>query len=510
MRYTLLLTIFFLFTSFNHETKQKEESRIAIGKQGERLDSLLVPYINELRQLSDNDAGLAIGVTKGNQTIFASCFGYSNIARQQKVDVNTVFHIASVSKPFVAFAIAKLIEQKKVKLDDKIVDLLPEFEMKGAGYDLITIKHILTHTSGIPANISPDDWTNPSFGEHALEENLEVVKSHTLDFEPGTEFSYSNSAIDILGLVISRVSEMQFSDFVSSEIFVPLGMSNTTYKKEEVMSENLAQAYSYSLETQVWKPYPYNEKLFPSSGVLTSLNDMLRWTKLHLSKGTFEGNRIIAEKYFNLLIEPHFDTPWNEKIGLSWFLQSYLGKPIIMHQGLDTGFESIVYLFPKDKISIVVMANRDFSRTGRIINAIAEILFEEEPKAYEVSAKYQFSKDYIVGGIDKAIATWSRLIKDTTDIYFTDDDDILTTGAILENGAKWQKTKDILQYYNTLNEQSSYAWRLLGNANLNLGDTLTALSNYEKCLEINPGYEKAKTAIEDIKTKANRVDGSAP
>lgn len=505
MKYFSLIIILFLATSCSNDREKKAESNIAIGEQGERLDSLLVPYINELRELTDNNAGLAIGVTKGDQTIFARCFGYSNIAQQKEVDFNTVFHIASVSKPFVAFAVAKLIEQNKIKLEDKIVDLLPEFEMKGSGYDLITVKHILTHTSGIPRNASPDDWTNPSYGDRALDENLEALKSHSLDFKPGTEFNYSNSAIDLLGLVISRLSKMPFSDFVSSEIFVPVGMTNTSYKKEEVISENLAHAYSYGLETQEWSPYPYNEKLFPSSGVLTSLNDMLRWTKLHLNKGTSEGKTIIEEKYFNLLIEPHFDTPWHEKIGLSWFLQSYLEKPIIMHQGEDTGFESIVYLFPKENISIVVMANRDFSRTGRIINAISEILFEEEPKTYQVSAKYQFAKEYNVGGINKAMATWSRLKKDTTDIYFTDDDDVLTTGAILENGAKWEETKDILQYYNTLNEQSTYAWRLLGNANLNLGDTMTALTNYEKCLEINPNYEKAKIAIEQIKTKANNV-----
>ena len=138
------------------------------------------------------------------------------------------------------------------------------------------------------------------------------------------------------------------------------------------------------------------------------------------------------------------------------------------------------------------MANRDFSRTGRIINAISEILFSEGPKPYEVSAKYQFAKDYNIGGIHKAKATWSQLKKDTTDIYYIDDDDILTTGAILENGGKWVETKEILEYYNTLNEESTYSWRLLGNANLNLGDTLTAISNYEQCLVINPNYEKAR------------------
>ena len=499
MRYFLPIVLIFFLSSCNEEMKHQELKHIAIGEQGKRLDSLLIPYIDELRKLTDNQAGLAIGVTKGDQTIFARCFGYSNIEQGKEVDFNTVFHIASVSKPFVAFSIAKLIEQQKLGLDDKIIDIIPEFEMKGSGYELITVKHILTHSSGIPANISPDDWTNPSFGDKALDENLEIIKTHTLDFEPGTRFSYSNSAFDILGLIISRVSKMQFSNFVTAEILVPAGMNNTTYKKkEDVFSQNWAMSYSYGIETQEWLPYPYNEKLFPSSGVLTSLNDMLTWTKIHLGKGRHIDKAILQEKYFNLLTEPYYNTPWGDKIGLSWFLQSYLDKPIIMHQGQDTGFESIVYLYPNENISIVVMANRDFSRTGRIINAISEILFAEWPKTYDVSAKYKFTEIYKKAGIEAAKAAWSQLKIDTTDIYYIDDGDILTTGAILENGGKWKETKEILEYYNTLNKKSTYSWRLLGNAHLNLGDTLTALSNYEKCLEINPNYEKARIAIEKL------------
>lgn len=502
MRYSLLIVALLFVASCDQEIKQPKQDNIAIGANGQKLDSVLVPYINELLKLTDNHAGLAIGVTKGDQTIFAHCFGYANIEQQKKVDFNTAFHIASVSKPFVAFAITKLIAQKKLTLDDKIIDLIPEFEMTGSGYELITVKHILTHTSGIPANISPDDWTKPSFGNTAMDENLENIKTHTQLFEPGTKYSYSNSAFDILGVVISRVSGVPFSDFVKNEILVPAGMNHTSYKKQDdSIASNWAMSYSYGLETQEWQPYPYNEKLFPSSGIVSSLTDMLTWTKMHIRKGTHNGNTILEEEYFNLLTTPHYNTPWNDEIGLSWFLQSYLEKPIVMHQGQDTGFESIVYLYPENDVSIVVMANRDFARTGRIINAVSEILFDTVPKTYSVSAKYKFTEAYKTGGIDQAIATWNELEKDTTDIYFSDNDDILTTGAILENGGYWKETKEVLEFYNTIHEQSTYAQRLLGNAFLNLGDTTSTLRHYEKCLEINPNYEKARLAIDQLKNE---------
>lgn len=497
--YLPIMLLFFSISCSEQQVNHPKEEHIVIGKEGKKLDSLLTPYVNTLRELTHNEAGLAIGVTKGNQTIYARCFGYSNIAQEIKVDFNTNFHIASVSKPFVAFAIAKLIEQKKITVEDKIIDLLPEFIMEGVGYDQITVKHILTHHSGIPTNISPDDWTNPSFGENALDENLEIIKTHRLDFEPGTQYRYSNSAFDILGLVISRASGMSFSDYITSQVLVPAGMNNTRYKiKDDSLSDQRAMSYSYGIETQEWHPYPYNEKLFPSSGILSNLNDMLKWTQIHIGKGTYQNNTVLQEEYFELLTNPQNETPWGDQIGLSWFLQSYLEKPIIMHQGQDTGFESIVYLYPNEEVSIVVMANRDFSRTGRIMNAVSEILFDQAPKSYDVSAKYPFSDVYKKEGIENAKVVWSQLKKDTTDVYSADDDDILTTGAILENGKNWKETKEILEYYNTLNDNSTYSWRLLGNAYLHLGDTLRAISHYKKCLDINPNYEKAKIALERL------------
>ena len=169
-----------------------------------------------------------------------------------------------------------------------------------------------------------------------------------------------------------------------------------------------------------------------------------------------------------------------------------------MHTGSDTGFETLMYIYPEDDVSIVVMANRDFSRTGRMALAATEILFGSAPKNYEISAKYPFAKTYKTSGIEKARSQWQTLKKDTTDIYFVNDDDILTTGAILENGKKWKETKEVLKYYVTLNNKSTYAWRLLGNAHANLSDTTNALMCYRRALEIDPDYKKATVAIEKL------------
>ncbi|MEM9919593.1 MAG: serine hydrolase [Bacteroidota bacterium] len=465
------------------------------GPTGAFLDSTLTPYVQQLLKLTDNPSGLAIGITKGEDIVYARTFGYANVEKKIPADFHSVFHIASVSKPFTAVAVAKLVQEKKLRLEDRIVDYIPEFEMKGTGYEKITIQHILTHTSGIPRHVSSDDWLNPIEGPKALEENLQNVRDFELEFEPGTKFNYSNSAFDILGIVIARVSGVPFTTYIEDHILAAAGMQSSVYRKPKDLPSNWAVPYSYGLETQEWAPYPYTGKYAPSSGLQSTLLDMCRWGLIHLGKGRYQEHQVLDETHFDLLVSPHYDTPWGDKIGLSWFLQSYLDRPNIMHLGNDTGFETNLYIYPEDTISIVVMANRDFSRVGRISLAAAELLFGEDPKSYTLSARYKFTEAFKSTGMESAKKVWETLRQDTTDIYYVEDDDILTAGAVLENAGKWRQTKEVLEYYTRLNDQSTYAWRLLGNAAAGLGDTLGAMAHYEQALKINPNYERAKTAI---------------
>ncbi|MBR9916009.1 MAG: beta-lactamase family protein [Algicola sp.] len=243
-----------------HNKEANPTDAIINGETGRHVDSILTPYVQELRNITDNSAGLAIGITKGEEIIYARTFGFADIDKGQNVTFNTRFHLASVSKPFSAIAVAKLVQENKLNLDDLLIDHIPEFEMTGKGYASITIRHILTHTSGIPRNIKTDDWIDPSYGIHALDENIEIVKKLRLDFEPGTKFNYSNSAFDILGIVISRASGMPFHTYLEEAIFKPAGMLHTSMKKPiDSLPLDWANAHSYGLETQTLSPYPYNE-----------------------------------------------------------------------------------------------------------------------------------------------------------------------------------------------------------------------------------------------------------
>ncbi|MEO0338197.1 MAG: serine hydrolase [Bacteroidota bacterium] len=501
--YFMLLGLIFL-SACQEQNVTNVQQDVIQGPTGNLLDSLLTPYVEILRARTNNEGGLAIGVVKGDDIVYAKTFGYADMDRGSKVDLNTKFHIASLSKPFVAAAVLKLREMGKVDLDDPIGKHLPELEETNSPFAPVTIKQILTHTSGIPRHISVDDWRNPVIGDDALEKNLMELADFELDFEPGAKYSYSNAAFDVLGLVVSRISGQSYFDFVEQALFLPAGMNGTTFRKPgSELPKDWANSHSFGLQDQVLTPYPYNLKIAPSSGVKSSILDMCQWARMHLGKGKVDGQEVLSEESFSSLVSPQAKTPWGDDIGLSWYLQQYLDRPIIMHTGESHGFESMFYIYPEEEISIIILANRSFSRAGRIVNAVSEVLFDSPLKAYQVSGVYKYADLYKAQGLEKANQAWEEMRTDTTDIYFIDDYDLLTSADILDNGQQGQASKDLLELFMEHNANSTYAWRLYGNAHLNLGDTTNAIIACEKTLEINPNYEKGRNALEQLVGQRN-------
>ncbi|MEM1220970.1 MAG: serine hydrolase [Bacteroidota bacterium] len=474
------------------------------GATGARMDSLFTPYLEQLRVATDNEAAIAVGITQGEEIVYARSFGLANVAQDIPADLHTLFHVASLSKPFTSLAIATLVEKGALRFDDRLVDIVPEFEMADSNDQEITIRHLLSHSAGVPRHVATDDWLKPSFGPQAVSENLEHARSFALDFKPSSQYSYSNAGFDLLGVVIERVSGQPFAEYLEQAVLRPAGMRTSTFVHEgNSLPSNWAEAYSYGVQTQVWEPFPYSERVLPSSGLKASILDLCQWGLLHVKNGEAPTGRLLKAETMNEIVSPQIATPWGDQMGLGWFLQSYLDRPIIMHTGADTGFEAMIYIYPEEDVSIVVLANRDFARTGRLINAASEILFGQSPKEYQVSARFPFAKTFQRDGMEAARKHWQILEADTTDIYQADSDDLLTAGAVLENGKYWSAANEMLTFYLESNPESTYAWRLLGNTYLGMSDTLQAIDCYRQTLAINPDYEKGQKALLQLESRGN-------
>jgi CubicO group peptidase (beta-lactamase class C family) len=317
------------------------------------------------RMLAQSDTpGLAIGVVKDQELIYARGFGVSNLKTGEEVTPRTLFHLASITKPFVATSIVQLVEQDKLSLDDRIVEYLPYFELKDERYDTLTIHQFLTHSSGMP-NVEDYRWDKPEYDEAALERYVRSLTEQELLFEPGERFTYSNMAFEVLGDLIAKVSGQSFADYVKEHILLPLGMSDSSILIREVDPALLANGHvkGWLGRTRVTRHYAYNRRHGPSSCLYSNVVDMSRWAIANMNRGELEGGQILDASSYELLWTPAIegarvaDDNRPVHIGLSWFLTDIAGYRIVTHGGTDTGYRTNLVMCPEAGFAVIVLSN---------------------------------------------------------------------------------------------------------------------------------------------------------
>jgi CubicO group peptidase (beta-lactamase class C family) len=311
-----------------------------------------------------NSPGLAVGVVKDMELVYATGFGVMNRETGEKVTPRTLFHMASVTKPFVATSIVQLLEQNKLSLDDRIVEYLPYFEMKDERYDTLTIRQFLTHSSGMP-DVEDYRWDKPEYDEGALERFVRSLSDRELLFEPGEKFTYSNMAFEVLGDLIAKVSGQSFADYVKEHILHPLDMNDSSILIRDVDPALLANGHvkGWLGRTRVTDHYAYNRRHGPSSCLYSNVVDMSRWAIANMNSGELEGRRILDASSHELLWTPAIEEVRVSgdnrpvHIGLSWFLSEKAGNQIVSHGGQDTGYRVNFVMYPDVGGAIIVLSN---------------------------------------------------------------------------------------------------------------------------------------------------------
>jgi CubicO group peptidase (beta-lactamase class C family) len=322
-----------------------------------RLRKELEPKIND--EISKGHVpGFAIGVVKNGNLIYAKGFGVARLGTNTPVTTKSLFHMASVTKTFVATAIMQLVEQGKIDLDAPLTKYLPYFKLNDERYRDIKIRQMLSHTSGIPDTVDYH-WDKPEYDAGALERYVRSIADEKLVFAPGEKFGYSNTAYEVLGDVVAKVSGESFEDYVQHHILTPLGMKDSTLLVREANAQLLTSPHVFENEKLVVsKVFPYNRAHAPSSTLYSSIDDMSRWAMANLNHGELDGKRILKKETAESMWRPVVDAPVLKlKEGISWFTTESGGHHFVLHSGGDVGFESLVVLAPDDSIAVVAMSN---------------------------------------------------------------------------------------------------------------------------------------------------------
>lgn len=315
---------------------------------------------------------LAFGVIRRGHKPLLRALGVKTLGKPAPVSARTLFHMASVTKPLVATVLAQRVEQGRLRLDQRLTDVLPEFRLDDSRAAAITIEHLLTHSSGLPdvrragmTDIEAFHWDRPETDDAALQRYLARRSSEKLLFAPGQGFAYTDIGFEVLARVIEVLDGVPFETAVRRTILAPLQMNRSTLFYPEADRADLASPHVVDAagKVQVSAVFPYNRPHAGSSTLLSCVEDMLRWVQFNLNDGALDGARILAAETARDMRRPRpveitaGTFPPGSKPALSWFVIPRNRRDIFAHPGHDLGFVSLCLFCPQDQYGLVAMAN---------------------------------------------------------------------------------------------------------------------------------------------------------
>lgn len=337
--------ILFGFTVFIYNS-------FVVYSQGDSVDAFIRRNMESL-----HIPGASIVVVKQGKIVKSGGYGLSNLELSVPATTKTVYEIGSMTKQFTSMSIMMLVEDGKLNLNDKITRFFPNAP---AHWNNITVRHLLTHTSGIQNHVAVPGYLGvfkSNLFHEGFPDKKDILKKFfklSQEFKPGETWAYDNTGYYLLGLIIERISQQSYWTFLEKRIFKPLGMSHTRNTDTKELVPNRAAGYiwldsSYENQTILW---PFVG--FSAGSLMSTLEDLVLWdaalyTEKLVKKTTLEKMWQATKGTDGTLL------PYN--CGFGWFIDTYHGHRIIQHSGGTLGFSSVIYRFPDDTLTLIILTN---------------------------------------------------------------------------------------------------------------------------------------------------------
>ncbi len=331
-------------------------------------DNVLKTSIDSMIQSemhSEKAVGVSIGIVKDGKIWYNKGYGSKKLNTNNPIDSITNFHLASISKVFVATAVMQLVEQGKINLEDRLLKYIPLNELEDERIKDITIRQLLTHTSGFP-DVNNYHWANPKNDSLALGNYArKCIATKKLIFNPGTRFEYSNMAFEVLGHVVEKVSHKNFDEYESDIVLNKAGLnySNFDHSKIDPGRRSSPHIKLFS-KVLVSKIYPYNREHGPSSTLNSCTYDMCKWVLEMLKiyddqSNTYQGV-IKHQTLKNMWTSQHSSFSLLDSIGLTWDLSRTPLGLCAWHSGGDVGYLSMLVIYPEQKLGVILLTNGSY------------------------------------------------------------------------------------------------------------------------------------------------------
>jgi len=309
-------------------------------RAGDQVDVLMQRYRGSV-------PGVSVLVLRNGKAVVRRSYGFADLERRTAATPQTNYRLASVTKQFTAASVLLLAQQGKLSISDRLKRWLPSLP---PALDSVTIKHLLTHTSGIVdyEDLIPDSATTQVHDVDVL--HLLESKDSTY-FKPGADYRYSNSGYALLALIVERASGKRFAAFLHDRIFAPLGMNNTL-AHEEGFSIVANRAYGYTMKEGAWlrKDQSVTSAVLGDGGIYSSIDDLAKWD------AALYDSRLLSDTSRDLAFSAH--TPTNNpdiSYGFGWRITG----ETVWHSGETSGFRNVIVRYPLRRLTVIILSNRD-------------------------------------------------------------------------------------------------------------------------------------------------------
>lgn len=370
LRYCALVIVFLSTTAYSQESKKDYTEAFK-----------LVDVWLEAQKDFDQLPGLTASVVQDQEVLWSGAFGFSNVEKRVKAKASTLGSICSISKLFTSVAIMKLYDQGKLRLDDRVSDLLPSYNLqqKFADSGPITIRSLLTHSSGLPREAGYPYWNGPDFPFPSRKQiNAKLSEQETL-YPASTYFQYSNLGLSLLGEIVAEVSGVSFDKYIQENILKPLALADTrTELPKALLGSELAIGYSAILRNGSREKVNYFRAngLTSAAGFSSNVHDLGRFAAWQFRLRDVEVAEILKPSTIKHMQNVHWmDPDWKNTLGLGFHLsKTSNGNLWAGHSGNCPGYQSTLQLDIKNKRAFSVMINANGTSPRKYVRGINAII----------------------------------------------------------------------------------------------------------------------------------------
>jgi len=302
-----------------------------------RMEQVMQGYVS---------AGTFMGtvlVARDGNVVFDKAYGMANVELDVPNTPDTKFRLGSITKQFTAASILLLEERGKLKIDDRVKTYLPDAPMS---WDRITIYNLLTHTSGIPNFTALPDYNTIKLSSRSADAAVAAVRDRPLDFGPGEKMSYSNTGYIVLGDIIEKVSGQSYEQFVTENIFMPLGMKDSGYDSNTAIIKHRASGYIKQPSGYINASYIHMSIPFAAGALYSTTHDLLKWEQA-----------LFAGKVVSKASLERMTTPFKNDYAFGLVSALVKDRRVITHSGGIDGFNTTMTYYPDTRTVVIVLSN---------------------------------------------------------------------------------------------------------------------------------------------------------